>query len=173
MLERKGATWVGRPLSRVTSLFACVSGSSFTSCRPLRRDLSRDDDKSAKERVFGTTKTHRVTVCESLERDGAMPTTSYEMKGKRVFVAGQRGMVGGALVRRLQHENCEILTAPRATLDLMDQASVRRWFTENKPHAVFLAAGVGAEPDLWNGRGTAGLVHLAATILGCAGARVL
>ena len=70
-----------------------------------------------------------------------MPTTSYEMKGKRVFVAGQRGMVGGALVRRLQHENCEILTAPRATLDLMDQASVRRWFTENKPHAVFLAAG--------------------------------
>ena len=49
-------------------------------------------------------------------------------------------MVGGALVRRLQSESCEIQAELRTTLDLMDQASVGRWFAKHKPHAVFLAA---------------------------------
>ena len=49
-------------------------------------------------------------------------------------------MVGSALVRRLAHEDCEVLVAPRSELDLMDQASVRTWFDANRPDAVFLAA---------------------------------
>jgi GDP-L-fucose synthase len=65
----------------------------------------------------------------------------YELKGKRVYVAGHRGMVGSALVRRLRSEDCEIITAPREKLDLCDQAATRRFLAEVKPHAVFLAAG--------------------------------
>ncbi|MCM3681744.1 GDP-L-fucose synthase [Sphingomonas paucimobilis] len=62
------------------------------------------------------------------------------MQGKRVFVAGHRGMVGSALVRRLGTEDCEILTATRSELDLKDQAAVRQWFDDRRPDAVFLAA---------------------------------
>ena len=64
----------------------------------------------------------------------------YDLAGKKVFVAGHRGMVGSAIVRRLDTEDCEVLTASRAELDLKDQASVRAWFAANKPDAVFLAA---------------------------------
>ena len=42
----------------------------------------------------------------------------YSITGKRVFIAGHRGMVGSALVRRLAGERCEILTVPRVELDL-------------------------------------------------------
>lgn len=63
-----------------------------------------------------------------------------DLKGKRVFVAGHRGMVGSAIVRRLGLEDCTVLTASRAELDLKDQAAVRGWFAANKPDAVFLAA---------------------------------
>lgn len=69
-----------------------------------------------------------------------MSTGNYEFRGKRVFVAGHRGMVGGALVRRLASEDCETLTAPRTELDLTDQAAVRRWMLEKRPEAVFVAA---------------------------------
>lgn len=64
----------------------------------------------------------------------------YSLAGKRVFVAGHRGMVGAAIVRRLASERCEILTAGRDTLDLLDQAVVRAWFAAERPDAVFLAA---------------------------------
>lgn len=64
----------------------------------------------------------------------------YSLAGKRVFVAGHRGMAGSAIVRRLARENCEILTAPRSELDLMDQAATRAWFADNRPDAVFVAA---------------------------------
>ena len=47
-------------------------------------------------------------------------TPLYSLAGKRVWVAGHRGMVGGALVRRLASEDCEVLTVPRQTLDLTD-----------------------------------------------------
>ncbi len=63
-----------------------------------------------------------------------------ELAGKRVFVAGHRGMVGSAIVRRLASENCEVLTASRADMDLKDQAAVRAWFGREKPDMVFLAA---------------------------------
>lgn len=65
----------------------------------------------------------------------------YPLKGKRVYVAGHRGMVGSALVRRLHSEDCaEILTAARADLDLIDQAQTRDWIARNKPDAVFIPA---------------------------------
>lgn len=64
----------------------------------------------------------------------------YDLSSKRVFVAGHRGMVGAAIVRRLASENCTVLTADRATMDLRDQAAVREWLAAAKPHAIFIAA---------------------------------
>jgi len=72
----------------------------------------------------------------------------FSLGGKRVWVAGHRGMVGSALVRRLDRENTELLTVGRDTLDLRDQAAVNRWMEAEKPQVVFLAAarvgGIGA-----------------------------
>jgi GDP-L-fucose synthase len=64
----------------------------------------------------------------------------YDITGKRVWVAGHRGMVGSALVRALTAKGCEILTAGRDTLDLMDQRAVREWVARERPQAAFLAA---------------------------------
>ena len=44
---------------------------------------------------------------------------TYSLKGKRVWVAGHRGMAGSAIVRRLKSEDCEILAAPRDELDAL------------------------------------------------------
>lgn len=65
----------------------------------------------------------------------------YTLNGKRVFVAGHRGMAGSAIVRRLAAEDCEILTVDRAGLDLRRRSEVEAWFAAYKPHAVFMAAG--------------------------------
>jgi GDP-L-fucose synthase len=64
----------------------------------------------------------------------------YALAGKRVWVAGHRGMVGSAVVRRLEREGCEVLTAPRAELDLRAQAAVDRWLADHRPHVIFLCA---------------------------------
>jgi len=64
----------------------------------------------------------------------------FDLAGKTVFVAGHRGMVGSAIVRRLASERCNILAAGRDALDLRDQAAVHDWFAEHRPNAVFLAA---------------------------------
>ena len=69
-----------------------------------------------------------------------MPEGRYDLAGKRVYVAGHRGMVGSALVRRLAREGCHVLTATRAELDLTRQADVEAWMEKEKPDAVFLAA---------------------------------
>lgn len=69
-----------------------------------------------------------------------MTSAAYTLAGKRVFVAGHRGMVGSAIVRRLADEGCTVLTASRGELNLKDQARVRAWFAEHRPDAVFLAA---------------------------------
>ncbi|MGJ4945801.1 GDP-L-fucose synthase [Bradyrhizobium sp. HKCCYLS1011] len=69
-----------------------------------------------------------------------MAAIPFELKGKTVFVAGHRGMVGGALVRRLAREQVELLTVGRSELDLRDQAAVFAWFATMKPQVVFLAA---------------------------------
>lgn len=65
---------------------------------------------------------------------------TFDLSGKRVFVAGHGGLVGGALVRRLATEDCEILTAPREALDLRRQADVEAWMQDARPQAVFLVA---------------------------------
>ncbi|WIG49906.1 MULTISPECIES: GDP-L-fucose synthase [unclassified Afipia] len=69
-----------------------------------------------------------------------MAALPFDLKGKRVFVAGHRGMVGSALVRRLARENVEILTVSRKELDLLDQAATNRWFAAMRPQVVFHAA---------------------------------
>lgn len=70
-----------------------------------------------------------------------MPTNPpYTLRNKRIWVAGHRGLVGSALVRRLQSEGCEIVVAPRESVDLRHPDQVERWMREAKPHAVFLAA---------------------------------
>ena len=78
--------------------------------------------------------------------DASAPDTAtaagagYSLAGKRVWVAGHKGMVGSALVRRLASESCTILTASRAEADLTDPAAVRAWMERNRPDAVFVAA---------------------------------
>ena len=69
-----------------------------------------------------------------------MAGTPFELGGKTVFVAGHRGMVGAALVRRLAGEDVELLTVGRSEIDLRDQAAVSGWFAAKRPQAVFLAA---------------------------------
>ena len=60
----------------------------------------------------------------------------------RVFVAGHRGLVGSAIVRRLSRErDLQIQTATREQLDLRDQAAVNYWFKANRPEYVYLVAG--------------------------------
>ncbi len=65
---------------------------------------------------------------------------AYSLAGKRIWVAGHRGMVGSAIVRRLAQEDCVVLTAARSELDLLDQAAVAGWIVKNRPQAIFLAA---------------------------------
>ena len=64
----------------------------------------------------------------------------YDLTGKRVFVAGHRGMVGGALVRRLARERCTLLTAARNELDLTDKTAVNAWMAASRPQVVVIAA---------------------------------
>src|SRR3989475_8215354 len=60
----------------------------------------------------------------------------------RVFVAGHRGLVGSAILRRLEAEGFRrVLTASREQLDLRDQAAVNYWFKANRPEYVYLVAG--------------------------------
>jgi GDP-L-fucose synthase len=60
----------------------------------------------------------------------------------RVFVAGHRGLVGSAVLRRLEAEQFRhVLVATREQLDLRDQAAVNYWFRANRPEYVFLVAG--------------------------------
>ena len=65
---------------------------------------------------------------------------SYSLAGKRIWVAGHRGMVGSAVVRRLAEEDCTVLTVGRDALELRDTGAVQRWLEANKPQAVILAA---------------------------------
>ena len=64
----------------------------------------------------------------------------YPLAGRRVWVAGHRGMVGAAILRRLDREDCEVLTAGRETVDLRRQAETEDWLAEARPDAIFLAA---------------------------------
>lgn len=65
---------------------------------------------------------------------------AFSLAGKRVWVAGHRGMAGSAIVRRLESENCEILAVDRTQLDLQRQTDVEQWLADTRPDAIFLAA---------------------------------
>ncbi|WP_291622326.1 NAD-dependent epimerase/dehydratase family protein, partial [Bradyrhizobium sp.] len=69
-----------------------------------------------------------------------MASVTFELKGKRVYVAGHRGMVGSAISRRLAQEDVDLVTADRSGLDLCNQAAVFDWFAKVRPQVVFLAA---------------------------------
>ncbi len=65
---------------------------------------------------------------------------AYDLTGKRIWVAGHRGMVGSAVVRRLAAEDCEVITAGRDVVDLTDQAAVDAWMAATRPDAIVMAA---------------------------------
>ena len=69
-----------------------------------------------------------------------MGDRDFPLDGRRVFVAGHRGMVGSAIARVLRQRGCEVLTAPRPGVDLRRQEEVERWMRSQQPDAVFLAA---------------------------------
>jgi GDP-L-fucose synthase len=64
----------------------------------------------------------------------------YSLEGKRVWVAGHKGMAGSAIVRRLASEGCEIVTVDRSQVDLTQQQAVEDWMAATRPQAVFMAA---------------------------------
>ena len=66
--------------------------------------------------------------------------TPFALAGKKVWVAGHRGMVGSATVRRLESEDCEIVVAGRDELDLRNQSAVEAWVRDRKPDVAVVAA---------------------------------
>jgi GDP-L-fucose synthase len=70
------------------------------------------------------------------------PPLLFDLRGKRVYVAGHNGLVGSAIVRRLASEGCQILTVDRKILDLTNQQATEDWLTRMRPDAIFLAAGL-------------------------------
>lgn len=76
-----------------------------------------------------------------MSEDSAAPASKpYQLRGKRIWVAGHNGMVGRALVQRLASEGGEVLTASRKDVDLTRQDAVERWMLDTRPQAVFVAA---------------------------------
>jgi GDP-L-fucose synthase len=66
----------------------------------------------------------------------------FDLNNKRVWVAGQHGMVGGAMMRRLKREPCALLHDPgRAGIDLRRQSEVEDWMASQRPQIVLLTAG--------------------------------
>lgn len=63
-----------------------------------------------------------------------------DLRGKRVWVSGHRGMVGSALVRRLAREGCALLFVDRTEVDLTDQAATEAWMLRERPEIIFAAA---------------------------------
>lgn len=67
-------------------------------------------------------------------------TLDFDLCGRRVWIAGHKGLLGSALVRRLATEDCEIIVVDRSEIDLRRQDAVRNWVGDQKPDVVFLAA---------------------------------
>ena len=72
-----------------------------------------------------------------MSKEEALP---FDLAGRRIYVAGHGGMVGGAIVRRLQSEGCSVVTADRRALDLTRQSDVEAWLDQAKPDVVVVAA---------------------------------
>lgn len=68
--------------------------------------------------------------------------SQFDISGKRVFVAGHRGLVGKAVAERLAREGAEVVTAPRSEIDLRDQAATKAFLKETAPDSVIVAAAV-------------------------------
>ena len=67
-------------------------------------------------------------------------TGNDPISGKKVFVAGHNGMVGSAIMRKLEPEDCDVVTASHDELDLTCQSEVSAWFASHQPDTAFLAA---------------------------------
>lgn len=65
---------------------------------------------------------------------------TYDLNKKRVWVAGHRGMVGAAVVRRLSSEGCDVITAGRDVVDLKRQSEVEAFLLDARPDAIVMAA---------------------------------
>jgi GDP-L-fucose synthase len=66
----------------------------------------------------------------------------FDLRDKRVYVAGHKGMMGSAIVRRLAQEQCETLVVVRRELDLTNEQETEEWLARTRPDAIFLAAGL-------------------------------
>ena len=64
----------------------------------------------------------------------------FQMENTKVWIAGHRGLVGGAIAKRLSRENCSIVTIDRNALDLRDQIGVKKWLEKEKPSVIIIAA---------------------------------
>ena len=69
-----------------------------------------------------------------------MSKKTINLKGKKVWEAGHRGMVGSSIIRRLASEGCQLLVCDRKEVDLRKQNIVEEWMSKNKPEFIFLAA---------------------------------
>ena len=72
--------------------------------------------------------------------DFAVTAKLYDLEGKRIFVAGHRGMVGSAIVRRLASVDCEVVTAGREKVDLLSQQATEHFLNDVRPHVIVVAA---------------------------------
>src|SRR5579885_3304566 len=82
----------------------------------------------------------RPRTCGAEERRMVDAPVLFPLAGRKVFVAGHRGMVGGALLRRLERTGATVLTATRQELDLRQQDATQAWLAAHRPDAVFVAA---------------------------------
>jgi GDP-L-fucose synthase len=73
--------------------------------------------------------------------DAASTASAFDLAGKRVFVAGHKGMAGSGIVRRLGQESCTVLVAERDELDLTRQDQTERYLSAARPDVVIMAAG--------------------------------
>jgi GDP-L-fucose synthase len=64
----------------------------------------------------------------------------FDLIGKQIYVAGHRGMVGSALVRRLAKIDCHVVTADRQAVDLVNQSETERFLASTRPDVLILAA---------------------------------
>ncbi len=65
---------------------------------------------------------------------------TFDINNKKIYVAGSEGMVGSAVCRELEKENCQVIKTPRSETDLMDKQSLDRWMSSNNPDAVIICA---------------------------------
>jgi GDP-L-fucose synthase len=93
-------------------------------------------------RATGIDSLFLIEAADSLRVGGIGMSVHRIDRDARVYVAGHGGLVGSAVVRKLQADGfTNVLTATRAQLDLRSQADVSAWFTANRPDYVYLVAG--------------------------------